>query len=556
MVQKRNEAMCHTAKASALGLLVSAIIVLSPCMQAYAGWLWGKDILVTIDGKGYTTEDFKRWWENWREKGMDLPKSPRPFVDWILLAREAKRMHLDGDPSYKRKVFTFLKARSLMLLKRDEIDSKIHISEDDMWRRYEKLYSPRWLVDIIYYRDNKRALDAFKKLKSGKVTVAALKSLKSGDGGPNYFQEKWLRPVSADTLLKKRLKGMKIGQLSPPIPWGKGFVVLKLQDIKDADKKDYKSVRAHIRNELIKERQAELTIKLVQRLRKKYHVKVATERIKALKLDEPDEKFSNRPVITTDRGIITEKEFMKQVRRLQRFRKQYGFKDQDKFDFKRRVLNGIIAQTLTSWEALDRHYEDRPPLKATYRFYCQHRLIKDLEDRLFVPKVKVDDAQVKAYYEQHIKDFTRPGVVKFVIIDGSKEQMDKMWSEVAAGKDFMALARGYKGHELPVRSIPFNHLQPEVKRVISRLAKGEVSPPVNIKGRIAMIKLIDRKPPVAIPLKDVRNTIANMLRQDEIAAARSKFLNQLRAKSVIKINEGVWQKLRKGMERADEKIKR
>ncbi len=548
--------MRHIASALILGLFVpAAIVVLSPCIQAHAGWLWDNDTLVTIDGKKYTTKDFKNWWGNWREKGMDIPKSPRPFIDWMLLFREAERMHLDSDSSYRRKVLTFLKARSLMLLKRDEVDSKIKISEDDMWRRYEKLYSPRWLVDIIYYKDNKKALAAFKDLKSGRVTVARLRSMKSSEGGPDYFQEKWLRPVTANSILEKRLRGMRIGQLAPPVAWEKGFVVLKLQDIKGADKEDYKGVKARIRNSLIKERQAELTIKLVKRLRKKYHVKVATERIKTLDLDEPDEKFSDEPVITTDRGIITEREFMKQVRRLQRFRKQYGFKDQDKFDFKRRVLDGIIAQTLTSWEALDRHYEEKTPLKAAYRFYCQHRLIKDLEQRLFVPEAKVDDAQVKAYYSQHIKDFTRPGIVKFAILDGSKEQMDKIWTEVAAGKDFMALARKYKGHELPVRSIPFNHLQPEVKRVISRLAKGEVSPPVHIKGRIAMIKLVDRRPPVAIPLKDVRNRIANRLRQDKIAAVREKFLAQLRAKSVVKVNKGVWRKLREGMEKADGEIK-
>ncbi|MCF6188719.1 MAG: hypothetical protein L3J49_14745, partial [Desulfobulbaceae bacterium] len=110
------------------GTLSFFLILLLSVSFVHAGWLpWGNSALVTIDGREYSGDDFRVWWENLREKDMVLPETPDPFVDWVLMFREAERMQLYQDPDYRKKVLTFLKARTLMLLKAEEVDSRISI---------------------------------------------------------------------------------------------------------------------------------------------------------------------------------------------------------------------------------------------------------------------------------------------------------------------------------------------------------------------------------------------------------------------------------------------
>ena len=101
------------------------------CRDVNAAWPWsGKDKLVTINGIDYSSDDFKRWWGLWNEEKGRLPDDPQPFIEWKLLAQEARTMELDQLGSYRRKLEVFLKSRTRMLLKNEEVDSKIDLPPD------------------------------------------------------------------------------------------------------------------------------------------------------------------------------------------------------------------------------------------------------------------------------------------------------------------------------------------------------------------------------------------------------------------------------------------
>ena len=61
-------------------LILLVFIALFPAPSAKA-WFFD-DILVSIDGTDYTTENFKHWWSFWKEEGTTLPETPDPYVDW------------------------------------------------------------------------------------------------------------------------------------------------------------------------------------------------------------------------------------------------------------------------------------------------------------------------------------------------------------------------------------------------------------------------------------------------------------------------------------------
>ncbi|WP_456473384.1 peptidyl-prolyl cis-trans isomerase [Desulfolithobacter sp.] len=549
MATERTRIMPYTLTRTILICCITLLMVIS---QSQAGW-FRDDTLVTIDREKYTTDDFRTWWENWREEDQQLPATPDPFIDWTLLYREAERMKLYEDPAYRQKVLTFLKARTLMMLKAEEVDRKIDVSDEAMWQRYQKQYAPMYQLNILFFHTREEAEKVIGKFENGVAADEEFSSLQIGKEGLVSLQTRWYRPVGVNPEWLEIIHTLKKGQFSSPVVWQKGFVVLRLQDKKEGSKEDFAQVRKSIRDVLWKEQESVRTRELLEKLRKKYKVTIDQEKLDGLDLNAPDESFGDDPVISTDRGSVTEKQFMAQVRRLQRFRQQNGFNQDSDFDFKKQVLNGIIDQTLTTWEGLARGYEKKDPLKGVYTFYCQHRLIKSLEERLFVPEARVTEEEIEEYYRDNIKEFTQPEIIKMAIVEGTQDSLTALWTEVAMGGDFMEVARERLGHPVPVREIPYNHLEPEVKAVVDKLTNGEVSPVFTVKDHVTMLQLVERKPARAMSLTRVKEHIRDKLYQKKLAAAREAFLARLRAQSTIEVNDKVWQKLREEMEATDEK---
>ena len=212
---------------SPLNTLIYAAIVLFCQWVApgagHSGW-FGPDTLVTIDGESYTTEDFKSWWQYWKEDGMSFPETPDPYIDWLLLVREAKSMELDQDPEVRQKLLTFLKVRGLMLLKGEEVDSRIKLSNDDLRQRYTERYTPRWLVSLFFFKDESAA-QAFKKaVEDGKVDIEDMKEDVIRSYEIVQLQKRWFRPENSgkktgqDSLLE-HIKGLKKGETGGPFKW-------------------------------------------------------------------------------------------------------------------------------------------------------------------------------------------------------------------------------------------------------------------------------------------------------------------------------------------------
>ncbi len=531
----------------------AVLFLLAAVSFVQAGRLpWESSTLVTIDGEKYTGDDFHIWWENLREKDMVLPETPEPFIDWVLMFREAERMQLYQDAAYRKKVLTFLKARTLMLLKAEEVDSRISISEADLQARYQRDYVPVSQVNLLFFTTRAAAEDLLKQIGGRPVNEEQFKNIASGRGELQSIRTESYRPGFIDPGWRKILTALTIGDMSQPMAWKKGFVMLRLQKKIQGNADDFALVREQIRQSLWKEQETELTIGLLQDLRRKYEVKVDQDRLQHLDITRPDEEYSTAPIVTTSHGLVTEKEFMTQIRRMQRFRRQNGFGEDGSEAFKQRVANAIIDQTLTSWEALARHYETKEPFKDTYTYYCRHRMIKALEQRIFQPLVKVGREDIERYYREHPEEFTRPEVVRMVIAEGSEQDMTALWTEVAMGGDFMLLARKRYGHDLPVRDVPADHLQKQVYEVVGKLTPGELSPVFTVDGHVTLVQLVERRPSRILPLDMVGGRIAEKLQKQRLAEARNAFLLRLREQSTVEVDSGTWQRLKKEMERLNE----
>ena len=122
--------MCKIVRIVAIGLLMALYSI----PGASAAWLWGDaNTVVTINDEAFSPDDFKHWWALWNEEKNAVPEDPQQFIEWKLVAQEARIMELDQTPTFKRKINVFLKSRSRVQFKYDEVDSRIQpMSEQEL----------------------------------------------------------------------------------------------------------------------------------------------------------------------------------------------------------------------------------------------------------------------------------------------------------------------------------------------------------------------------------------------------------------------------------------
>ncbi len=520
----------------------------------HAGWFpWSSTALFTIDGEEYSPQDFKDWWQNWQEEGMQFPETPNTYIEWSLLFKEAEKMRLYEDPAYHQKALTFLKARTLMLLKAEEVDLKIKISDEDLWQRYLKDYAPQYQLSIYFFKDETDAQKFIDKLGSLPLDATEFTEKAKSVGGFYTERTEWYRPLTINPGWIPIINELKKGTMSPPTPWKNNFVVLRLQDKLEGNLDDLNSVRDYVFKAIWKDEETRLTIELLKRLREKYKVTINSERLKELDISLPIEEISDEPIITTSNGDISEKIVAVKLKQLHRFRRNNGFQQDTSFQFKNRVVNGIIDQTLTSWEGLARGYEKKPPFEAVYKFYCQHQMVKILEHKLFTTNATVTDEEIKEYYEKNAALFTQPEVIRMVIVEGSTAGLNSLWLEVALGGDFRLLARKATGHDIPVRDLPVDHINPKVKEVLDKLTVDEVSEVFTVDGHVTMVQLIERRPAQIKPLAEVRESIRTQLKAAKFKKLRQEYINKLKEQYTIEIDNSVWQKLKEELEQLNEK---
>ena len=523
--------------------------------RAMAAWPWEEASLATVNGTKYSAEDFKNWWWNWREEATALPESPEEFIEWQLLVQEATKMQLFLEPAYRSKVGTFLKVRSLMLLQEEEVSGKISVSDADVRNFYREQYIPKLRTRVFYYIAGSPTEERIAALRKGILSVEEFLALKPEEGGPTYQEEKIFRIPQLQGEWRTVLQDAAAGDITQPVTMDKGLVVLKIEERQGEDPQDLEQLKGVILKKLQAQKADERTARLVESLGEKFSVQVNEEVLAQIALEPPAEELANKMVISSKQGDVSAANFWASLQSEKSFREKNQFPAEEINILKKRVLASIISQTVVSWEATDRHYEEKEPFKWVYRFYCDHRLNKEIEKRLVEPKVKIDETELEKFYQENSERFSHPEMVDFMLLEGDAQTINKMWQEISSGHDFFEVAAEHVPGGPSLQKMPVNQLSPELKTIVSSLRKGEVSLPFAFKDGSALMRLVNYKEKIPVPFPQVKEQIRQELSRLKYQQAREDLLRRLKEGSEISINPKVWNKLRKELAHADVVIK-
>ena len=168
-------------------------------------------------------------------------------------------------------------------------------------------------------------------------------------------------------------------------------------------------------------------------------------------------------------------------------------------------------------------------------------------------KIIVLDETIKKYYDDHIDEYKSEEKVRLAIILLMKEhpspgdetpfltrKTEEIFSRLQNGEDFGELAKKFSqgpGAESggDVGFINTSQLDPKLRAIINNMDVGDVSKPMISPTGVQIIKLMEKQEEGAKTVEEVKESIYEVLYNEEINERYSSWVKELREKAYIKI---------------------
>ena len=163
-----------------------------------------------------------------------------------------------------------------------------------------------------------------------------------------------------------------------------------------------------------------------------------------------------------------------------------------------------VEKELLYREGKNRGYDNLPEVKKEVETWREHYLFQALKDQ-YRDSVQVSAEEVYGYYQKNHKPEWFPMQVNIIeILTDSLEIVQKIFSELNEGKDFIELSRLYNKREWTQKSVGEYGLFPitqygDIGRIASTMNVGDVYGPLELEEGYSIFKLIDKQEQKTIP---------------------------------------------------------
>ncbi|MDY0211683.1 MAG: peptidylprolyl isomerase [Desulfuromonadaceae bacterium] len=528
-----------------LGYMLLALLLWANPASA---WFWDSDLLVTINQQEYRNADYKSWWDQWREPEMEVPNTPDSFIDFQLKVQEAETMELYTRPEYQRKMRVFLKVRSLMLLREEEILAKVgKPPEAELRQLYVDRFLPRFTLLAVHLETEEQA----REFLTAVTTQSAQEVLAEMGLVP---EERLARLEQAyaerlDPAVWAQIIELEAGSWGAPFVWHDQWNLMRVEEEHAFDPEHFSHVRPALEKQWREEQRAHLNRELLAQLQEKYAVEVYSEHIEALSEEGVPPALEGKVGISFDGGDIPlellHQSALDECEKRTSTRNNFTYVQA--LDI---VVRDMIAQTLTGFEALQRHYEQHSPFKEIFIFYSQHRLVKELEQMVLKPQeLEVSSAEVEQAYTEQLQRFSSPEVLYMVRLETREARLaQQLRQKLQQGMPFDEVVRPLAPEGIPARWVNPQEESETMQIALRGLSPGQ-SGVLDIDGRVCFFKLIHRAQEQIQPLEQVSEQLRTELEQQKFNAALERLHTRLRTASTIEVDERVWKRVYKEVAR-------
>jgi peptidyl-prolyl cis-trans isomerase C len=254
------------------------------------------------------------------------------------------------------------------------------------------------------------------------------------------------------------------------------------------------------------------------------------------------------PLAKIDDVTITLGEFQERINRQSPYiRARYTSLEQ-----KKEFLDSLIRFEVLAKEAYRRGLQNDPEVVRTMKQVMIQKLMRDEFDAKITADT-VADAEMKAYYDANLAEYVKPEEVRVsAIILKNRAQAERVSLEAKGeagktNKGFRDLVMKYstdeetklRGGDLRYLDLQNKDVPPAViKGAFGLVNTGDVSPVVDAgNGTFYILKQTGRRKSMTKSFDDAKPQIRNKLFREKRLAAQKDFIDNLRTKAKIEINE-------------------
>ena len=238
--------------------------------------------------------------------------------------------------------------------------------------------------------------------------------------------------------------------------------------------------------------------------------------------------------------VITLEEFEQEMERLPEPAKLQMISD----DERRKFLQELINQELLLQEAKKRRLHENEEILTDVEKYKKGLIINALGEELCLGKDEVSDEEMEAYYQENKKEFVLEQVWIRHILLKTLEEAKEIKKRLHQGEDFVTLAKQYsiwpptkmKGGDLGYIKRGMAHKSFE-EAAFSLKKPGDLSDIVKTEFGYNIIRLEDKIGPRQLTFSEVQDEIRNKLRKKKREKILTTYLQDLREKAQVRINE-------------------
>jgi parvulin-like peptidyl-prolyl isomerase len=511
----------------------------------------GKKVVAIVNDEQITLDEFNRevksWNEGKAEGRLDKAKEEellKRLINSKLMIQEARKIGLDQLSEIKNMVDVY----SRVTLREELIERQIrNVKADDkvIDEIYKKLIQ-EWKIRSVIFEKEDDAKKMEEEIKAGNVfgdlakKAVADGTAKGGQEGV-YVGQKDLLPEIAEAVSK-----MKVGAISPITPVKSGFVIFELEDVSYPENPEAKE---RARREALYRKQEQVFKEYNDALVKKY-VKINLKVLDRLDFESEKPGFENLlkdgRVIAEIKGEkpITVGDLATQIRQQFFHGVQRAIESKSVNEKKIPVLQEMLHKRVFRKEALRLGLDKSEVYKDKIREYKNSLIFGTFVQKAIVPDVKPKEEELKAYYNEHIKDYTYSEMMKInSLVFGKREFAEKALENLRKGTDFQWLADNAEGQvdkskdvlNFEAEFLNIKDLPEGIRKSVSGAKPGDFRLYESPKGYFYVLAIRDVIPARPQSFEEAKKIIAKVVFDDKLNKAVEDWAEKLRAVSDVKV---------------------
>jgi hypothetical protein len=467
------------------------------------------------------------------------------LINTRLIIQEARRMGLDELKELKEREDVF--ARQTL---RDElIDRHVKDIKPDP-KEVEKTYREsvkEFKIRSILFEKEEDAKQMEGLIKAGMNFDETFKKFLSDKKGKGEEEGSYLKSKELLPEIEEAVSKMTIGSFSSVIKIKSGYVIFKLEDIRFPEDPE---IRDKIKLDILLRKQKEAYFEYFKTLKKKY-AKANEGLLKGLDFESKEPGFEK---LVKDKRVLVEIRGEKPITvgEFSGYMKQQLFHGIERAveakrlnKRKEQVLDDMLQKRILRKEALRLGIDKTEEYKNKVKENENSLLFGAFVAKAVAPDIKLKEEELKAYYDQHIKEYTYPEMMKIKSLAFLKrEGAEKAIVNLRKGTDFQWLkanAEGqvdqntkgvlnFEGNLLTTKDLPEN-----VQKAVLGAKSGDFRLLANPENYFYVLSIQEVIPPRPQPYPEAREQIAKKIYNEKLTKAVEDYAEKLRALSEVKI---------------------